>query len=75
MRLRVLTHDVDPEAKNHPARSGVWLPLRSTLNLFIARLAVDHPAYTMVICPVKSLIDVNSDIFDQTVENYSDFIS
>ncbi len=44
-------HDV--EAKNRPTRSGGWLPPRSALKSFNARLAVYNPAYSMVNCQVK----------------------
>ncbi len=40
--------------KDFNARRGgkEWLPLRSALKSFNARLAVDYPAYSMVICQV-----------------------
>ncbi len=42
----------DLEVKNRPTRSGGWLPPRSAFKSFNARLAVDYPAYAMVICQV-----------------------
>ncbi len=43
-------HDV--KAKNRPTLSSGWLPPRSALKSFNARLAVDYPTYSMVICQV-----------------------
>lgn len=40
---------------------------------FNARLAVDYPAYSMVICQVKAGFNVYTIIFDQTSENDSCF--
>lgn len=48
MRYRILMHDV--EVKNHPTRSGGWLPLWSALKLCNAHWTVDYPAYVMVTC-------------------------
>ncbi len=42
----------DMEAKNRLTRSEGWLPLQSAFKSFNARLAVDYPAYAMVICQV-----------------------
>ncbi len=36
----------------HALAEGGWLPPRSALKSFNARLAVDYPAYSMVICQV-----------------------
>lgn len=49
------------EAKKHPTRSAL-----KSLN---AQLAVHYPAYTIIICQVKAVINVNSVIFGQMGEN------
>ncbi len=48
------------EAKNHLMRSEGLLPPRSAFKSFNAQLAIDYPAYAMVICQHSHIKDVNN---------------
>ncbi len=48
------------DAKNHPMRSGGLLPPRSAFKSFNAQLAIDYPAYAIVICQHSHIKDVNN---------------